>query len=233
MMGGSGDLTAVSAELADRTRELAAQAAEAAQAGPGSHPGQVAGLLGTAAPGPDSGPAPGLAMVALAKETRVLAGSLLRLAVEHAHASGHTWPEIADVLGVSQQTAFQRFGRPAGPAPAAGEFASPVVTDAGDRAVAVLADWFEERYDAVAGTFGPAMAEKLPAAGLATARDQLTGTAGRYRRLGDGDPLVRQLGDYTVADVPLEFDVGLMKGRVAFDRSGRVAGLYVLPPATP
>jgi hypothetical protein len=233
MKGGSGDLTAASGELADRATELAAQAAEAAEAGAGAHPGQAAGLLGTTASAPVSGPAPGLAMVALAQEARALAGSVLRLAVEHAHASGHTWPEIASVLGISQQAAFQRFGRPAGPAPGAGELATPVITDAGDRAVAVLADWFEERYDAVAGTFDPDMAENLPAAGLAAARDQLTGTAGQYRRLGDSDPLVRQLGDYTVADVPLEFDVGLMKGRVAFDRSGRVAGLYVLPPATP
>ena len=61
----------------------------------------------------------------------------------------------------------------------------------------------------------------------------MAGTAGPYRRLGDAEPMVRQAGDYTAADVPLEFESGLLKGRVTFDRSGRVAGLYVLPPATP
>jgi hypothetical protein len=61
----------------------------------------------------------------------------------------------------------------------------------------------------------------------------MAGTAGPYQRLGDQEPVVRQVGDYTIADVPMLFETGLMKGRVAFDRTGRVSGLYVLPPATP
>jgi hypothetical protein len=229
MNGGPDDLAAVSGRLADRARELAAQAASPAGAGAGTRPCQAGGLPGTGQV-PVSGSASGLGMAVLAKEAWVLAGSVLRLAVEHAHASGHSWQEIGGVLGISAQAAFQRFGRPVPDVP---EPVAPVITDAADRAIAVLAGWFEERYDAVAATFGPVMAEKLPAAGLAAARDELTGTAGRYRRLGDSEPLVRQLGDYTVADVPLEFEAGLMKGRVAFDQAGRVAGLYVLPPATP
>jgi hypothetical protein len=204
MNAGASDLAAASGLLADRARELAAQAAT-----------------------------PDLATAVLATEVRALAGSVLRLAVQQAHASGRTWQEIGDGLGISPQAAFQRFGRPAGPEPGAPEPDTPVITDAAGRAIAVLADWFEERYDAVAATFDPVMAGKLPPAGLAAARGQLAGTAGRYRRLGDNDPLVRQLGDYTVADVPLEFEVGPMKGRVAFDRAGRVAGLYVLPAAMP
>jgi hypothetical protein len=222
MKGGPGDFAAVSGLLADRARELAAQAVVLQESGAGTGTAQKTA----------SEPAPGLATVVLAKETRALAGSVLRLAVEHAHASGHTWQEIGDVLGISPQAAFQRFGRQAGPAPGEPEAVPPVVTDAADRAIAVLADWFEERYGAVAGTFDPVMADRFPAAGLAAARGRLTGTAGLYRGLGDDEPLVRQLGDYTVADVPLEFEVGLMKGRVAFDRAGRVAGLYVLPLAT-
>jgi hypothetical protein len=222
MKGGPGDFAAVSGLLADRARELAAQAVVLQEAGAGTGTVQE----------PVSAPAPGLATVVLAKEARALAGSVLRLAVEHAHASGQTWEEIGRVLGISGQAAFQRFGRQAGLAPGEPEAVPPVITDAADRAIAVLADWFEERYGAVAGTFDPVMADRFPAAGLAAARGRLTGTAGRYRGLGDDEPLVRQLGDYTVADVPLEFEVGLMKGRVAFDRAGRVAGLYVLPLAT-
>jgi len=204
MNAGAGDLAAVSGRLADRARELALQAAT-----------------------------PGLGTAVLAQEARVLAGSALRLAVENARASGHSWQEIGDVLDISPQAAFQRFGRPADPEPGEPGPVTPAIADAADRAIAVLAGWLEGRYDAVAATFDPAMAEKLPPAGLAAARDQLAGTAGRYRRLGDQEPLVRQLGDYTVADVPLEFEVGLMKGRVAFDRAARVAGLYVLPAAIP
>ncbi len=231
MNRGPGDFAAVSGLLADRARELAAQAAFGEE-GDATARGQAAWPAGTAQ-GAASAPVPGLATVLLAKETRALAGSVLRLAVADAYASGHTWEEIGEVLGISPQAAFQRFGRPAASAPGEPEAVAPVITDAADRAIAVLADWFEERYGAVAETFDPVMAQRFPAAGLAAARDRLTGTAGQYRRLGDNDPLVRQLGNYTVADVPLEFEVGLMKGRVAFDSAGRVAGLYVLPPATP
>jgi hypothetical protein len=199
MDAGLGDLTEVARLLADRARLLAA-------------------------PGPTD-----LAPVRQAVEAEKLASAALRLAVARASAGGHTWQEIGDLLGVSPQAAYQRFGRPSEPpAPVA-----PVITDAADRAIAVLAAWFEGRYDEVAATFDAAMAEKLPVAGLAAAQAQLTGTAGHYRRLGDDEPLVRQLGEYTVADVPLEFETGAMKGRVSFDRAGRVAGLYVLPTAVP
>jgi hypothetical protein len=61
----------------------------------------------------------------------------------------------------------------------------------------------------------------------------VAGTAGQYQRLGDLEPLVRQVGDYTLADVSLVFETGVLKGRVAFDRAGQVVGLYALPPATP
>ncbi len=202
----AGDLAEAASLLTDRARLLAA----AATAG-----------------GPD------LAVLRQAAETRTLATAALRLAVERASASGHDWQEIGDLLGISPQAAFQRYGRPRDVPESAGAAVTPVVTDAADRAVAVLADWFEGRYDAVAATFDASLAAKLPAAGLAAARAQLAGTAGQYRRLGDDGPLVRQLGDYTVADVPLEFETGPMKGRVSFDRAGRVAGLYVLPTAVP
>jgi hypothetical protein len=224
MSAGPGELAQAAARLADRARLLAAQAtAEESATGAG------APLPEAAAEGGEPAGAPELALVHLAGELPALARAALRLAVRQAHAGGHGWPEIGERLGISAQAAFQRFGQP--DAPAAGEPVTPVIADAADRAIAVLADWFEERDAAVAATFDVAMAEKLPVAGLATARAQLAGTAGQYRRLGDGEPLVRQLGDYTVADVPLVFETGPMKGRVAFDRAGRVAGLYVLPPA--
>jgi hypothetical protein len=50
---------------------------------------------------------------------------------------------------------------------------------------------------------------------------------------GMREPLVRQLGDHTVADVPLRFEAADMKGRVAFDTQGRVAGLFVLSADAP
>lgn len=204
---GTDDLYAVAGLLADRARLFAANAA---------------GTEDVAA---------GLARVRLAKELGTLAGTALRLAAARAQEGGHSWKQIGDVLGVSPQAAYQRFGRP--PEPTDIESAPLAVADAADRAVTVLADWFEARYDMVAETFDETLAGTFPVTGLAEARAHLAGTAGSYRRLGDAEPVVRQAGDYTVADVPLEFESGLFKGRVAFDRSGRVAGLYVLPPTIP
>jgi hypothetical protein len=112
------------------------------------------------------------------------------LAMARAQADGHSWQQIGDVLGASPQAAYQRFGRPPGLVDT--EPASPEVTDAADRAVTVLADWFEERYDAVAATFDKTLAGTFPVAGLAEARAHLAGAAGPYRRLGDAEPGVRQ-----------------------------------------
>jgi hypothetical protein len=226
MADGPGDLAVIASLLADRARLLAAQVPADGTGNGTSHYRTVGAHEGT----------PALAMVRLAEELRTLAGDALRLAVQCAHASGHTWQEIGDPLGISPQAAFQRFGRPDGPAagePTTREPAAPLITDAADRAITVLADWFEGNYDAVAATFDATLAESFPVAGLAAARTHLAGTAGQYQRLGDREPLLRQVGDYTLADVPLVFETGVLKGRVAFDRAGQVVGLYVLPPATP
>jgi hypothetical protein len=221
MDAGLGDFGTVTSQLATRARLLASQAT----AGPPGMGFNASGEFGTADEPPD------LAAVRMSRELGKLALAALRLAVERAQSGGHTWEEIGQQLEMSPQAAYQRFGRR--PGPAAAEPAKPVVTDAADRAVAVLADWLEERYDAVAATFDETMAKTFPPDGLAAARAQVSASAGPYQRLGDADPLVRQAGDYTVADVPLVFGTGLMKGRVSFDPSGKVAGLYVLPLATP
>jgi hypothetical protein len=213
MEAGFGDFGTVTSQLVTKARLLASQAA-----GPG---GAIDLPSGVGVPELDA--------VGLAKELGVLAAAALRLAVERAQSAGRSWEEIGGQLGISPQIAYQRFGR----VPSVAETTPPAVTDAGERAIAVLTNWFEERYDEVAATFDETMAATFPVDGLAMARRQVIGTAGAYQWLGDREPLVRQAGDYTVADVPLVFGSGPMKGRVSFDRSGRVAGLYVLPPATP
>ena len=48
-----------------------------------------------------------------------------------------------------------------------------------------------------------------------------------------GKPLVRQLGDTMVVDIPLSFEASRLKGRVAFGKEGQVAGLFVLPAEMP
>ncbi|MCP2335134.1 hypothetical protein [Actinomadura rupiterrae] len=57
----------------------------------------------------------GLAEVAAAAEAVRRADDHLRAAVEAARASGRTWQEVGDALGITRQAAFQRFGRPIDP----------------------------------------------------------------------------------------------------------------------
>ena len=54
---------------------------------------------------------------------------------------------------------------------------------------------------------------------------------GAYERMGE--PLVRQLGDHTVIDIPLTFEAGQMKGRVSYNGERQVSGLFILTPETP
>jgi hypothetical protein len=157
------------------------------------------------------------------------AESRLPDAVDAARAAGHTWAEIGDVLGTTRQAAFQRFGRPIDPR--TGEpMKAAILPGAADTAVALFVNLAEGNWEAVRGDFDQKVAEALPdAAAVAATWAALAGRYGRYEQRM-GQPFTHQLGDYTVVDVPLEFEVGEQVGRVSFSRDGKVAGLFVLPP---
>jgi hypothetical protein len=151
----------------------------------------------------------------------------LAMTVAGARDSGHPWAEIGQVLGTSRQAAFQRSGRPLDPR--TGRPMEPAVADAGDRALALVGHLASGRWAAAWQTFGPAVAARLDAAGLAAAWAQLAGMIAWYER--HGRPSVYQAGDYTIADIPLFFEAGDRMGRVSYGRDGQVAGLFFLPPA--
>jgi hypothetical protein len=97
--------------------------------------------------------------------------------------------------------------------------------DAPQRAAALLSqiaagDWSQAR-----ASFSAAM-EALDAERLATAWTGVTVSSGQY--LGQGEPVVRQIGALTAVTVPLKFDDATMYGQVAFDAHGKVAGLHFL-----
>ncbi len=226
---GQEDLAALAARIADAGAQLAAvaryPAGGAGTGGADDRPAVAVGVLPAAA-----GEAPDLAAVRIARELAALAASALRLSVERARAADHTWQKIGDLLDVSRQAAFQRFGRPIDPR--TGEpMSNAVLPGAGERATELLIDWIEERYDRLIGSFDKTMTGALPADKLAATWAQVIGMVGGYE--GMREPLVRQLGDHTVADVPLRFEAADMKGRVAFDTQGRVAGLFVLSADAP
>jgi uncharacterized protein DUF3887 len=153
----------------------------------------------------------------------------LRDAVDAARDAGHTWAEIGDVLGTSRQAAFQRFGRPIDPR--TGEPMSAAIwPGAADAAVELFVNLSEGDWDVVRRNFDEKVAEALPdAAAVAGIWAALAGRYGRYEQRM-GEPFARQMGDYTVVDIPLRFEVGEQIGRVSFHGDGRVAGIFVLPP---
>jgi hypothetical protein len=106
-----------------------------------------------------------------------------------------------------------------------------VLPGAADRATALFTDWIEGRYDQVVAGFDATMTAQLPVDQLTAAWNQILGLVGSYQRMGE--PLVRQLGGYTVVDIPLTFAAGQMKGRVAYNAEGQVSGLFIVTPETP
>jgi hypothetical protein len=121
------DLVLLAGRLEATARELAAsrypagadsEGASPAPAGAaGSGPAGIGPAAGTGRAGdvPGSTEPAGLDAVRSASELSALAGDALRLAVDLARAAGRTWQELGEVLGVSRQAAFQRFGHPVDP----------------------------------------------------------------------------------------------------------------------
>ena len=100
---------------------------------------------------------------------------------------------------------------------------------AAESAVALLADLVDGRWDEVRRDFDQAVAAGLPdAAAVAEVWARVTGLVGGYERMGE--PTARQVGDYTVIDVPLYFEAGELSGRVSYSADGKVAGLFFRPP---
>lgn len=52
-----------------------------------------------------------LDLVRRAQDLDDLSEQVLRLSVQQSRDAGHTWQEIGDLLGVTRQAAFQRFGK--------------------------------------------------------------------------------------------------------------------------
>jgi hypothetical protein len=172
-----------------------------------------------------------LTSVRLAVALRQAADQALAACVRRARDSGHTWQELGDTLNTTRQAAFQRFGRPAETVvdPREGRpVPENLLPRAAERALGLFGAFFQRLDEQVAADFDETMRTQLPLEKLADARTQLWDMVGRYE--GAGEPFVRRIGSHTVVDVPLEFEAGSMKGRVAYDQEGRIAGLFVLDP---
>jgi hypothetical protein len=174
-----------------------------------------------------------LGLVQVAKEVRDLADEVLAKTVDQSRDAGHTWQEIGDLLGVTRQAAFQRFGKPIDPRTGAPMDKTIHMTDPADRAIEIVEQVLDGRMDLARQVFNDqvrdAFTDEVRASGLAS----IAGMVGSFEGLGTGEPFVRRIGDHTVVDVPLRYEAGDMKARVAFDTDEKVAGLVIIPAETP
>lgn len=174
-----------------------------------------------------------LELVREARDAHALAGQALALCVQQCRDAGHTWQEIGDLLGVTRQAAFQRFGKPIDPRTGEPMNKTVHMTDAAERAVAILTDVLEDRMDAARPSFNAQVRELFTDKARGDALATVAGLVGAFEGFGDGDPFVRRVGDHTVVDIPLRYEAGDMKGRIAFDSDEKVAGLHILLPDAP
>ncbi len=173
-----------------------------------------------------------LAAVAATRNLDLIVADILHALVRKARGEGHTWAEIGEVLHVTRQAAFQRFGATTAAGSHSGgnagddEIVAPIA-GAPAKAAAILEHWVNERWDDVSAGFDQRMKQGCPSSMLETAHRQTTERAGAFVVLGT--PTVTVRGGYTVVDVPMAFEKEDVTGRVAFDADEQVAGFFVLP----
>lgn len=166
-----------------------------------------------------------LAAVAATRSLDLIVDDILHALVRQARAEGHTWAEVGDLLHVTRQAAFQRFG--GAPADKAdGEESMRPLAGAEPRAVEALGHWVNERWGDVRADFDERMTQACSVGMLESGRARIEEALGRFLQLGT--PAVTVRGAHTVVDVPMAFDRGDLKGRVVFSVDGQIAGFFVL-----
>lgn len=155
------------------------------------------------------------------------AEELLSATARRARECGCTWQEIGDVVGVTRQAAFQRFGKPIDPR--TGEpMTKTLIPQADVMAVDLLNRIRGGEWAVVVSRFTAQMAAAIDGPGLADAWASVIALGGEVESIGS--PFVRLHGLHTVVDVAIEQEAGATTMRVAYDTDGRIAGLFFLDP---
>ncbi|WP_052462258.1 hypothetical protein [Nigerium massiliense] len=173
--------------------------------------------------------------IAAASQDLAAAEEALHARVAEARESGFTWQAISDVLGVSRQAAFKRFGHPHDPATGEPlETVSPL--DAGAIASDVFGRLASGDIDGVRSLMTDACARALGKRALASTWDEVvtlfgdvvdvteTGTYG-----ADGERLPDVSPPPSIGRVALRHASGTTVGHVSVNRFGTVNGLTIRP----
>jgi Protein of unknown function (DUF3887) len=164
--------------------------------------------------------------IAATRSLDMIVEDTLHALVDQARAGGHTWAEIGEVLHVSRQAAFQRFGGGVRPEPEEGAIAVPV-DGAAERALRVLEAFLEGRFDDARSTFNERMLKAISVELLADVREKVRQHSGEVQAVGA--PVVSVRDGYTVVDIPVSLEREDGVGRVVLDADRQVAGFLVRP----
>lgn len=168
-----------------------------------------------------------LDLVRAAREVQDQSEALMAAAVQQARDAGRTWQQIGDVLGVTRQAVFQRYGKPIDPR--AGEtMKTDALPQADELARTVIDELAHGRWSDVSARFDSTMRDRLTEEGVAEAWAYIAGLAGAYESHGNTE--VVRAGDFTTTNTPLTFEAGDFVARITFRDDRTIAGLYILNP---
>lgn len=184
-------------------------------------------LAADALRGAEESDAPGQVMRAIAatRSLDMIVEDTLRALVEQARADGHTWAQIGELLHVTRQAAFQRFG--GGRSPTAEDGVAVPVEGAVAAAVPVLRAFLDGRFDDARATFGQRMLDACSVELLADVREKVRQYGGEVQAFGT--PVVAVRDGYTGVDIPVALERADGIGRVVLDADRQVVGFFVRP----
>lgn len=166
-----------------------------------------------------------IAAIAATRSLGVIVEDTLHALVQQARAEGHTWAEIGELLHVTRQAAFARFGT-------TGALETLDVTDipplegAEGRARQLSSDFLAGRFEEVRVAFGERLRERQPLELLKNLRARLEHRYGTFQETGTPTIIVRH--GLTFVDLPLALERGDVRNRITFDVDGQVVGFGLL-----
>jgi hypothetical protein len=179
-------------------------------------------------PVPPTSGASVISALAAAKSLGTVLDDFVVSLVRRARAEGHSWAAVGYALGVSRQAVFQRFGPGTGEAT---EHGTTVLADAAERAVQALGQFLSGELEGLRAEFDERMTAACSVDMLESVRARLNKQLGQGWDLGE--PSVDSQPGYAVVEIPINFNNGKRKGRIALDSDGRIAGFFVLAANAP
>jgi len=175
----------------------------------------------------DEAPREGSVMGAIAaiRSLSVIVEDTLRGLVDQARAEGRTWADIGEVLHVSRQAAFQRFGGQSGRRIEHEEVGLVAVPDAGEVALSVVRHFLDCEWEQTRAAFDERMLEFCSVGALESVRARVREGGGELLEVGT--PSVSLRAGITIVEVLLAFERGDAISQVAINADKQVSGFFI------